>query len=57
MDTVEQVVDGIKKATMAEQPTQKPQGQKKDKKDKKRGDVVEDSRPLEVLSAGIANFG
>lgn len=53
MDSVKDVVEGVKKATLGDTP-QRPQGQKKEKKEKKKGgDAETGSRPLEVSSYNI----
>lgn len=53
MDTVKNVVDGVKKVSLTDNSKPKGVKEKKDKKDKKGGDANEDSRPLEVGDSGI----
>ncbi|KAI9816527.1 MAG: threonyl-tRNA synthetase [Pycnora praestabilis] len=49
MDAVKEAVDGLKNVALSDGPGSKPQGQRKDKKEKKKGaDAGNDSRPLEL---------
>jgi hypothetical protein len=55
MDAVNSVVEGVKNATIGENP-KKQQGQKKEKKDKKKGgEGSEDGRPLKVIRSNSSD--